>query len=54
MTRVLSVITTLSMFVYHVILKTMQDGEGSYLRVLVDMFSTVPDESNGLHAGVRK
>ena len=32
----------------------MQDGESSYLRVLVDMLSTVPDESYGLHAGVRK
>lgn len=44
----------MSMFLHHVISKAMQDGEGSYLRVLVDMFSTVPDESNGLHAGVRK
>ena len=40
--------------VYHVILKALQDVKGSYLRVLVDMFSAVPDESYSLHAGVRK
>lgn len=50
----LVVITIWSITVHHVILKTLQDAEVSYLRVLVDMFGAVPDESNGLHAGVRK
>ena len=42
------------MSVYRIILKALKDAEGSYLRVLVDMLSAVPDESYSLHAGVRK